>query len=239
MENIDGVVFHFAYCERYNAIAQDFYEQFINAQAALNACSCPMDLFEANEETYRYYALFDAKENAALCAIIFEALSIEAYVNFWGASLLGDDIFYSKYEFERKSTEGSSKKRRSLNTLDKIKKICKEEYHTPYPTDGVHYCALKKLFQNRDRLVHYKPKQYCISRPSPKQLYTPEMYNDYLDACKELDFIFDGIDDQMRLYQEVKDNLAKCSGKTDPFYQQLEDTGKEIGKAIVDMLNLC
>lgn len=50
MENIDGVVFHFAYCERYNAIAQNFYEQFINAQAALNACSYPMDLFEANEE---------------------------------------------------------------------------------------------------------------------------------------------------------------------------------------------
>lgn len=195
------------------------------------------DLFESKEFAVQYYTLFDTKENAALCAIIFEALAIEAYVNFWGASLLGDKVFYEKYEVGKKGKNKDGKKRPTLSTLEKIKEICKEEFHAPYPTDDVHYRLLKALFEKRDRVVHCKPKEHIISQPSPIQQYSPELYDDYLDALKEFDFIYDDIDLQMQLYQDVKDNLSRCSGKPDPFCQQINAVGDAIGKSIADMFN--
>lgn len=181
--------------------------------------------------------LDNLRETAAICAIVFEALAIESYVNFWGASILGDAVFFSKYEPQKGATSSETIKPHYRSTLDKMKAICKEEFGNPYPTDGIHYSTLKGLFQKRDRLVHNKPKGHLLEL-APFNYDSPEAaYKDYVEVFEEIGFIYEKIDDELRLYEEVKANLKSCSGKPDASEQQFLKSIEQIAKQMSAMVN--
>lgn len=237
------MIFYFPYGERYHSLAQSFYWQYKEACKVIESDALPKDLLDSVDAKDEYHFLFECKENMAISAIIFEALAIEAYVNFWGAAVLGDDVFYAKYEPDKAKRKETGEKNFPKTTLDKIKRICKDEFKHPYPTDQEHFRMLKQLFDDRDRLVHYKPKGHLIKRPDPNQIYTlgmeKEAYKEYTDACEELNFIYANIDNHMCLYQQVKDNLQVCSGKTDPYLQMVSNLVDMVQEEQNEMLRKC
>ena len=107
-------------CEQYHSLAKNFFAQYVDITSGQHPATS--DWLENPEESTRLMCFHIAQLQAAICSVIFEALSIESLINFFGAVTLGDDIFYKKYE---------AKKRYS--TLKKLEEICKQEFSTPYP----------------------------------------------------------------------------------------------------------
>ena len=233
MDKYGGLKIYLPLCEQYNALAQRFYNNYKSIEKNYGSePSC--DFFEFPEKALSKESMYGKMEAFALCTIIFAALSIEAYVNFWGAYSLGDDKFYSEYE----PTKIPGKKQKFRNTIDKMKDICKSEFNSPYPTDTVHFSRLIGLFDKRDRLVHSKPKAYSIS-VKPFDYNEPlSAYNDYIKATEEINFIYKNLDDEIELYSEVKRNLEICSGKSEPIAQQENDLNEEIKNQLREMRDI-
>ena len=121
--------------------------------------------------------------------------------------------------------------------LKKIKHICKDEFNNPYPTDGKHFEVLKGLFSKRDRIVHQKSKPYNIEKRPLDYDNMAEQYDDYLHAYEtEIGFIYERLEDEMKVYEELKENLTRCSGREEIIKLLLEKNEKEIAKTIANSI---
>ena len=199
---------YFPLCEQYAAMAQSFYSQYQQSAAG-------NDVLDSI-----------AMEQAAICTVIFQALAVESYVNLFGSVTLGDENFRCNYE-----SKTDSKHR--FNTIEKIKHICKDEFNTPYPTGGKHFEMLKGLFSKRDRLVHQKSKPHNIEKRAIDYGNMPKQYDDFLSAYKEeIGFIYERLEDEMKVYGELKQNLTRCSGREEVTKSLLEKWAREIAKTI-------
>ena len=200
------------FCEQYAAMAQSFYSQYQQSTAGNGVLASI------------------AMEQDAICAVIFQALAVESYVNLFGSVTLGDENFRCNYE-----SKTDSKHR--YNTIEKIKHICKDEFNNPYPTDGKHFEVLKGLFSKRDRLVHQKSKPYNIEKRPLDYDNMAEQYDDYLHAYEaEIGFIYERLEDEMKVYEELKENLTRCSGREEVIKSLLEKYEKEIAKRIANSI---
>lgn len=79
-----------------------------------------------------------------IITIIFSAMSIESFVNDYGASCLGDDLFYK--DFDR------------LSVLSKLQLISTFLFKEPLDKKQSYYSHTKELFSYRDSLVHSKSR---------------------------------------------------------------------------------
>ena len=73
---------YFPLCQQYAAMAQSFYSQYQQSAAGNDVLASI------------------AMEQAAICAVIFQALAVESYVNLFGSVILGDENFRNNYESE-------------------------------------------------------------------------------------------------------------------------------------------
>ena len=199
---------YFPLCQQYAAMAQSFYSQYQQSTAGNDILTSI------------------AMEQAAVCAVIFQALAVESYVNLFGSVTLGDENFRCNYE-----SKTDSKHR--YNTIEKIKHICKDEFSNPYPTDGKHFEVLKGLFSKRDRLVHQKSKPYNIEKRPLNYDNMAEQYDDYLHAYEaEIGFIYERLEDEMKVYEELRENLTRCSGREEVIKSLLGKYMEEMNKTI-------
>ena len=200
------------FCEQYAAMAQCFYSQYQQSAAG-------NDVIDSI-----------AMEQSAICAVIFQALAVESYVNLFGSVILGDENFRNNYESE-------TDKKHRFSTLKKIKRICRDEFNTLYPTGGQHFKVLRGLFSKRDRLVHQKSKPYNIEKRPLDYDNMAEQYDDYLHAYEtEIGFIYERLEDEMKVYEELKENLTRCSGREEVIKSLLEKYEKEIAKRIANSI---
>lgn len=207
-------------CEQYNSLAQNFYQQYLIQRNEAIRVGKSFDFFENPEA-----AILQSKRNIiilqlAICSVVFECFAIESYVNFWGAYRLGDDAYYSKYETKPR-----------YSTIEKIKLLCKDEFNSPYPTGGKHFATLKRLFTKRGQLAHDKPKGHMISN------LNGNTFDDYNEAISALSFVASGIDEELQLYQTVKENLSIASKLPDPVVELQERAGNAIEASIEQMIN--
>lgn len=200
-------------CEQYHSLAKNFFAQYVDITSGQHPATS--DWLENPEESTRLMCFHIARLQAAICSVIFEALSIESLINFFGAVTLGDDIFYKKYE---------AKKRYS--TLKKLEEICKQEFSTPYPGSVEHNAQLRQLFEKRNKLVHNKPMQHTI--------VSSNSFDDYHSAYREISFVFNNLEAEIGLYDEVKSNLIACCG-TDPFRTLVQSASESIKQSIFEM----
>ena len=114
-------------CEQYDSMAQSFYIQYLDVKKRYE--------ITPNEVSIKKMETYIGSLQSAICAVVFEALAIEAYVNFWGAYYWGD-YFYQENDIQKRNS-----------TIDKIKWICKISCNSKYPTDGEHYRTLKGLLK--------------------------------------------------------------------------------------------
>ena len=203
------------FCEQYAAMAQCFYSQYQQSAAG-------NDVIDSI-----------AMEQSAICAVIFQALAVESYVNLFGSVTLGDENFRCNYESETDKTH-------RFSTLEKIKRICKDEFNTPYPTDGKHFKVLQGLLSKRDKLVHQKSKPHNIEK-RPFDYNDPlKSYADYLQAYEEeIGFIHEDLENEMKVYDDLQENLAQCSGREEVvkslFGKYMGEMNKTIESSIMMM----
>lgn len=209
-------------CEQYNSLAQSFYQQHLEFYGQLTQLGKPVDLIDDPSLATTQNTLVLEMLQSAICAVVFEAFAIEAYVNFFGAYILGDSTYYSTYE--------SGEPGKKYSTIKKMKMMCKDEFQSPYPTGGNHFVVLKGLFSKRDKLAHNKPKGYEISAKNGNT------FEDYYEAISEISFIYEGLAQEMALYDEVKENLTTSSNKQEPIAAFLDSAATAIAKNMVQMV---
>ena len=209
-------------CEQYNNVAQSFYQQHLDAKQQLTQFEESVDLLDNFNRAIAKAELEMGVLQTAICAVVFEAFAIEAYVNFFGAYTLGDSTYYSIYE--------SGEQGKRYSTIEKIKSLCKEQFTSPYPTDGEHFRRLKGLFEKRGRLAHNKPKRHEISTKNG------ENFGDYYDAMNEISFVYDNLEKEMDLYNEVRMNLTAASKQPEPIDAYIESAATVTAKSFIQMI---
>lgn len=97
----------------------------------------------SREERLKYKTLMSYRLAGALNTIVFQALAVETYINWYCYTIFGREEFYVAERKKRQST------------IYKFKKILRH-YKIGVEAFG-QYDILQKLFEKRDQLVHYKP----------------------------------------------------------------------------------
>lgn len=205
-------------CENYNGMSQSFYAQYKDATEYLKSLKC--DSWDLISHTYdeneKYCTAQSMRLHSAIAAIVFQALSIEAFVNLYGTQKVGNDTFYSKYDFK------------GATTLGKLKDICKDVLGKPYPTGNKAYSRLVSLMDKRNDIVHTKPHPVSIVPTSEVPNYSELMY--------QTEFVFKDIDDEMLSYSTLKETLMVLEGEETDFIQEnYNETMDACNKAAAEM----
>ena len=206
---------YFTLCEQYDTMAKSFYFQYHQYQEDAKSGDPSASI---------------AMEQAAICAVIFQALAVESYVNLFGSVVLGDDVFRCRYESE------TDKKHRA-STIDKIKNICNIELGNPYPTSGEHFRTLKGLLDKRNKLVHPKSKPHTIENRPYNYKKPEDSCSDYVQAFnEEIGFIYNSLEAEMLVYDDLKKNLARCNKGVEVIELLRDNLANEIGKTIANSI---
>ena len=65
----------------------------------------------------------------------------------------------------------------------------------------------------------------------------PDMdYGGYIESMKEISFVFENIDKELKLFQEVKKNLSERTEKTEPLTDMIDNAASAIGKAYAEII---
>ena len=213
-------------CDRYASMAEDYYRQSkeLGNMPSLKEYLLP----EATEAYVQHLANIETKTRLTISAIIFQALAIEAYVNLFGVYVVGERRFFSEYEPPKYKRQKGDK---PLNTIDKLKKICKDEFHQHFPEQ--HADRIRKLFATRDKLVHSKPKPHVIIRKTFDYEQLEKNYEEMASIADEMTFFFDGIDDHMELYRMLQTDIQHIRGSEKELTIEISDRWlAEMGNAV-------
>lgn len=180
-------------CETYNQISQNAYKEYVDVITYLK--SLEHDVWDCCEHTIEQNVNFtlamQKRQISAITAIVFQALAVEAFINLFGAQRIGEATFYTQYEC------------RGTTTLEKLKKICKNFLHQPYPTQDKAYSMLTSLLHKRDAIVHTKPRSIAING-------TPISYDDFMSQSE---YVYKNIDEEIESYEKLKRIMAALEGK--------------------------
>ena len=79
-------------------------------------------------------------------------------------------------------------------------------------------------------MAHNKPKGHEISTKSGSNFY------DYDEAITEISFIYEELEQEMALYDAVKENLTASSKQQEPIASFQENVATAIAKSFVQMV---
>lgn len=145
------------------------------------------------EENGHFFAVYRATFYNAVSAVVFQALAVEAYVNLFGVKIFGEAEFYNKFE--------------RVSTVNKLKAIYEKifcngerqkEFEDPIKDQ------IDKLFTKRNHLVHYKSRYIDVQNSSMDEFFA-YMYD-------QQDFVWDRINDDMKVYRNLKSTQMNWSG---------------------------
>lgn len=182
-------------CENYNYLSQNFYGQYKDAKEYLLSLDTETwdYLSHTPEENQHYNDANSMLLNSALAAVVFQALSIEAFINLYGAQKIGEEKYYGNFE------------KKGATTIDKIKQVCLEVTKQKYPTNTRAYEYLRSLLKKRDQIVHTKPRSLnfsCIG----------DSTNNITDFFEQTDFVYADIDKEMQSYENLKKTFCLLDG---------------------------
>jgi len=182
-------------CENYNYLSQNFYRQYKDAKEYLLSLNTETwdYLSHTPEENQHYNDANSMLLNSAIAAVVFQALSIEAFINLYGAQKIGEEKYYGNFE------------KKGATTIDKIKQVCLEVSKQNYPTATRAYEHLRSLLKKRDRIVHTKPRSLNFS-------CIDDSANNIMDFFEQTDFVYADIDEEMQSYENLKKTLCLLDG---------------------------
>jgi hypothetical protein len=150
----------------------------------------------------------------AITALVFQAMAVESYINYYGLVKLGKEIFNDKYE--------------KTSTFPKLFKICKQVTTKDFPKDSDLYANLVDLFKKRNKLVHSKADVFDFKD------FTIEKFQ---ESNKEyIVFVFDNLESLIEVYPKLKKELATIDGSyIDIIQQDKQKTEEFIEYSIANM----
>ena len=104
-------------------------------------------------------------DKKAIITVAFSAMCLEAFINDYAAACLGDSDFYENFD--------------KLSTISKLQLIAKFIWKDDLDKSQAYYCKLKRLFKERDAIVHSK------SRLSKYQGMTEAEFKQYVNQKPE------------------------------------------------------
>ena len=94
---------YFLTCEVYKQMSQDFYNNykyFSNEKSKLYNGK-DWDYYEhTNKENDKFLCYHQSKHRSAITSLIFQALAVEVYVNYYCYKCYGDEFFNNKQSIE-------------------------------------------------------------------------------------------------------------------------------------------
>lgn len=168
----------------YNYMAQEFYKEYYESQRVLEEYKKESTNTGFLDRSKQLNLRNNVSKNSISC-IIFLALSIEAYVNFFGSVKLGHSNFVTHYE--------------KISTVDKLIVLTKAGIGKEFPKGDNIYQKVKRVFYLRNQLVHPKSQHYKI----PVDLTTSK-------KLFALDYdIKENIDSYINVFEELREVMKK------------------------------
>jgi hypothetical protein len=192
-------------CEVFSQMSDEHYMNYKKFLDDIHQiCKTPSwDLLEHNDnENTTYLSLYQSIPRFAISAIIFQALAVEAFVNYYGAAKLGEQIFESIDKKERGT-------KNECRTLKKLKRILRE-LNISFLDDDKLFDDLNNLFRVRDKIVHYKTKSFFI-----ESILNDEDYKTNED--EQIWFVMDDIDNRVNMYKNLKLQISQLDGTKEDF----------------------
>lgn len=223
-------------CSKYASLAQQAFKSYLEAKTAYASFEWPKDSLAAPlSDTLVLFQHRDLMLSHALSAVVFQALAIEAYVNLFGVSELGNEKFFTEIEPPRNlKPKGFS----YFSTAEKLREICRRsDACAEYPEH--HIQAIKAFFDKRDKLVHMKPRAHTLVVKPYNYEQPEENYREYIDMYEELSFVDENLDQEMQLYTQLQEKIRTVRGAKHEL--TAEHTGSildAIGNAVQDMLKI-
>lgn len=220
-------------CNKYAALAQKSYEDYLEAKRNYTAFEWPKDSLSAPiSDTLILFQYRGQMLSHALSAVVFQALAIEAYVNLFGVSELGNERFFTELEPSR---DQKPKGFNWFSTENKLREICRwSDNCTEYPEH--HIQAIKAFFDKRNKLVHVKPRAHNLVVKEYNYEKPEENYREYIDMYEELSFVDENLDQEMQLYAQLQENIRVARGATHELTtEQTIEIFNALGDAIQDV----
>lgn len=126
----------FSMCEYFYSMSRDQYDMYIKSRNDLNEVAGYSECFDvlshSSAKIQEFNLLHFKTNSAAIATIVFQALAVEAYINFYGVIKLGDNMFNSHYE--------------RISIADKIVILSKVATGRDFPKGNNIFNLIKKLF---------------------------------------------------------------------------------------------
>lgn len=200
----------------YNGISVRNYKQFKIADIEIRKLSNKYGNFDllsnTPENVEKYTLLYSRITETLFVSIVFQALAVEAYVNFIAVNLYGENDFFGS--FEMKGTEA------------KLRKIFSEKIRSDFLKDVDISNKVKELFDLRDEIVHFKSKQVDLGAMEQN----PDIYNPF----EFIDRHYNGIENIIDTYEALKTLITKLHG-VDITVEQSSALQEALAKQISEM----
>ncbi len=158
------------------------YKHFKEEYRKLTSGSKGWDMLShSKEDNTKYMEYWGNYKYHAFIAVIFQALAVEAYINYYGFKKLGNTKFKTHYE--------------KMDTIDKYIIIYEIVNKKEFPKDEAIYEKLKKLISLRNYLVHSKATKVNMKDDNLQKFLD--------DLKKPFGGLFEDIDKVMTTYNEI------------------------------------
>jgi hypothetical protein len=219
MKEVMNMEFTFSLCEIFYNMSREQYGTYVDSRRKLDELCKGKKYFDilshSQEENSLFHNLSHKSYSSAISAIVFQAFAIEAYINFYGAKKLGQSTFNAHYE--------------RISIKDKIIIIPRIVTGRDFPKGEKVYELVRKLFTQRDKLVHHKGKGINFKE------CTEETYQSINHG--NLEFVFDDIDGLVNTYPMFIKAIATLEEKTiDLYTEQQTELENEFALALADMM---
>jgi len=167
-----------------------------------------------NENTL-FHSYYHKIYSSAISTIVFQAFAVEAYINFYGTKKLGKGVFHEHYD--------------RINIKDKIIIVSRIATGKDFPKGEKVYELVKKLFSQRDKLVHHKGHGINF-KECTQESFQNTMYGN-------IEFVLNDIDNLVNTYPMFINTLAALEGKQlDLYTEQQTELVNELQMTIVDTM---
>jgi hypothetical protein len=203
--------------EFYNSISENHYDLFLQTSEELQKMANKYGSYDflsnTPEDNDRFSQLQSLQREALFISIVFQAFAIEAYTNLVATHLYKEEDFFGIFE--------------QMNTLKKIRKIFSEKLNKDFDSQEAVKEKIKKLFDLRDSLVHFKSRKLDLEHIQEN----PMNYNPY----EYISSLYEGVDEVMKSFPLLKGLVNSLIGY-DIYNQMMDDLSNLMQWNIQEMM---
>lgn len=213
-------------CEVFSQMSNNEFLNYKKCMSSIHQIckTTSWDLLDHDEDdNATFIHLYQLIPQYAISTIIYQALAVEAFVNYYGMAKLGEQYLNT---IDRK-THGSDTE---CGTTRKLKRIL-QDLNITFLDDDKLFRDITNLFRVRDKLVHYKTKPISIE----SIMHDPESKT---NEDEQILFVLDDIENRVNIYSNLKRQISQLDGTYVDFIDS-ENMNMEsiMNKQIIDIFN--